>query len=67
MSGIDTNVYETHSVRAASTSKTNLRGLSIEDILQQGNWSQQSTWQTFYNINISTPAERFQNKLFSKT
>ena len=64
--GVDTNVYQAHSICAASTSKTNLRGLSTEDMLQRGNWSRKSTWQTFYNKNISTPAERLQNKLFSE-
>lgn len=65
LSGIDINTYQAHSVRAASTSKTKSRGLSTNDILKMGNWSQESTWQKFYNKNIVTPAKRFQDSLFS--
>ena len=63
LSGIDIKTFQTHSVRAASSSKFNLKGLSTRDILIRGNWSQKSTWQRYYNKNIVTASQRFQQKL----
>ena len=37
--GIDTNLFTAHSIRAASTSKAKVKGLSLENILKRGNWS----------------------------
>ena len=39
---IDTNLFNAHSTRAASTSKAKVKGLSLEDILKRGNWSNKS-------------------------
>ena len=64
-SGIDTNLFKTHSLRAASTSKVSCWGLQMKDILSNGNWSNESTWQKFYHKKISSPSERFQNALLS--
>ena len=41
--GIDTNLFKTHSLRAASTSKVSCWGLQMKDILSNGNWSNEST------------------------
>ena len=63
LSGIDTNIYQTHSLRAASSSKVHSKGLSTMDILKHGNWSQESTWQKFYHKEVQSSARRFQNTL----
>ena len=34
-----------HSTRSASTSKAGLSGLSVKEVLDQGSWSNESTWQ----------------------
>ena len=62
-SGIDTKIYQAHSVRAASTSKVRMKGLSVDDVLKRGNWSQESTWQRFYNKDIKSASLKYQEKL----
>lgn len=52
LSGIDISVYQAHSCRSASTSKAKVLGLSMEEILNRGQWSNKSTWQRFYNKEI---------------
>ena len=49
-SGINTDIFQTHSVRAASSYKVHSKGLFTDDILSMGNWSRESTWQKFYHI-----------------
>ena len=61
--GIDTQIYQAHSVRAAATSKAFMKGLSVSDIIKRGNWSQESTWQRFYNKNIKSVSSTFQEKV----
>ena len=34
--GVDTSLFNAHSTRSASTSKTEVKGLTTEDILQRG-------------------------------
>ena len=51
--GIDISTFKTHSTRSASTSKADLSGAPIEEILKRGvGWSNKSTWQKFYNKSI---------------
>ena len=61
--GIDTQIYQAHSVRAAATSKAFMKGLSVSDIIKRGNWSQESTWQRFYNKDIKSVSSTFQEKV----
>ena len=61
--GIDTKIYQAHSVRAAATSKAFMKGLSVPDIIKKGNWSRESTWQTFYNKDIKSVSTTFQEKV----
>ena len=61
--GIDTKIYQAHSVRAAATSKAFMKGLSVPDIIKKGNWSQESTWQRFYNKDIKSVSATFQEKV----
>jgi len=69
-SGVDTNVFKPHSTRSASTSKVNSKisgsGLSLKDILKRENWSNENTWQKFYNKTIKTTETKFENILLSK-
>ena len=61
LSGINTNIFKAHSTRSASTSKAGLHGLSLSDILEQGSWSNSTTWQKFYHKNVESAGEKFQN------
>ena len=58
--GVDVSKFKGHSTRAACTSKAAVRGASLSDIMDRGNWSDASTWQRFYNKTIDSPADRFQ-------
>ena len=40
MAGINTEVFKAHSTRAASSSKAEVTGVSLTDIIKQGHWSQ---------------------------
>ena len=42
--GIDRSTFKAHSTRSASTSKADLSGAPLEEILKQGCWSNKSTW-----------------------
>ena len=64
-SGIDTTIFQAHSIRAAASSKAHNMGLSTEDILKKGNWSQKSTWQKFYHKRIISASQKFQEKILS--
>ena len=46
--GIDTD-FKGHSTRAASTSKANLKGLSVKEILAKANWSSANMFYRHYN------------------
>ena len=67
LAGIDTKLFQAHSVRAAASSKVAALGLKLSDILAMGNWAQESTWQKFYHKSISSPTKRFQRTLLSGT
>ena len=62
--GIDISTFKAHSTRSASTSKADLSGAPIEEILKRGCWSNKSTWQKFYNKNIIQEGELFQEMVF---
>ena len=47
--GVNTDTFSAHSVRGASSSKAFMEGLSIQEVLDHGSWSQESTWQRFYH------------------
>ena len=61
--GIDTKIYQAHSVRAAATSKAFMKGLSVPEIIKKGNWGQESTWETVYNKDIKSVSTTFQEKV----
>jgi integrase len=64
--GIDTAAFGAHSFRSATTSAAAYRGVTIEDILDRGQWSSDSNWQKFYNREIQSGNSRFQESLFKK-
>ena len=47
-SGIDTTIFSAHSTRSATTSKTNLKGLSLKDIEKAAGWKNCKTFALFY-------------------
>ena len=63
LSGIDVSVYKAHSCRSASTSKAKVLGLSLEDILKRGQWTNISTWQRFYNKQIIRAQSSFSSTI----
>ena len=63
--GIDTKIFKGHSTRSTSTAKAGLAGLSVTDILERGSWTNASTWQRFYNRQVESSAEKYQNKVLS--
>ena len=63
LDNVDTNVFQGHSTRSASTSKVNLKGLALSDILHRGSRSRASTWQKIYSNQVISPAEKFQHAL----
>ena len=47
--GIDTQVYKSHSTRAAATSTANKLQVPIDDILKVAGWANERTFRKFYN------------------
>ena len=58
--GVDVDVFKGHSTRSASTSKACLSGISVDDILSRGSWSNESTWQKFYHKQVFSKEQLFQ-------
>ena len=50
--GINTKVSQSHSIRGASTSKTESIGVSIGTILKYARWSKENTVYKFYHRDI---------------
>ena len=61
MANINTDHFQAHSLRSASSSKANRQGVSLQDILKRGNWSQESTWQKFYHNPEKNLSLEYQN------
>ena len=66
MAGIKTDVFKAHSTRAASSSKAEVTGVSLTDIIKQGNCSQVSTFQRFYRKSIKEYDFNFQSGILNK-
>ena len=64
--GIDTLTYKAHSTRGASGSKAKAVGLSIEDIMKQGNWSNSTTFEKFYHKPIVDSTHLFQRAVITQ-
>lgn len=53
-SGIDTNQFKAHSIRAAATSKASDLSVPTPDILKAAGWSNASTFARFYKKSVKT-------------
>ena len=60
-SGIDTEVFKGHSTRSASTSKAFRCGMSTKEIMDQANWSKESTFTRFFNKPLLDESSTYQN------
>ena len=49
LSGIDTSIFTGHSTRTASASKAKQVGLNLPEIFKRGQWTNNTTFETFYN------------------
>lgn len=59
-SNIDVKKYGSHSVRSAATSKAKCSSVPVKDILQKAGWSNVNTFAKFYDRDIESSADRFQ-------
>ena len=62
LSGIDTDQFKAHSTRAASVSAC-VRYIPVEDIVKRAGWSNETTFQRFYNKTVESK-DKFQDTLF---
>lgn len=58
-SGINTEVFHPHSVRAASTSAANKAGCPLVVILKAAGWSNSNTFAKYYNKEITKKQDSF--------
>ena len=58
--GVDVDVFKGHSARSAYTSKACLSGVSMDDSLSRGSWSNESTWQKFSHKQVLLKEQLFQ-------
>ena len=61
VAGINTEAFKAHSTRSASSSKSEVTGVSLTDIIKQGHWSQTSIFQRFYRKSIKEYDSNFQS------
>ena len=52
--------FSGHSTRSASTSKADLSGLAVSEILNRGSWSNESTWKKNYHKEVIPLEQTFQ-------
>ena len=60
-SGINVNIFDSHSTRSASTSKYKISRLSSKETAKSAGWSNEKTFAKFYDKPIQ---EDFSNYLF---
>ena len=60
-SGVNVNIFGSHSTRSASTSKCKISGLSFKEIAKSAGWSNEKAFAKFYDKPIQ---EYFSNYLF---
>ena len=66
LADVDTKVFKAHSVRGASSSKALLKGLSVKEVVDQGRWSLESTWQKYYHKKVNSASKRYQDSILRK-
>ena len=57
---VGADAFKGHSTRSAPTSKACLSCISVDDMLSQGSWSDESTWQKFYHKEVLSKKQLFQ-------
>ena len=62
VNGTDTRMFKSNLARAASTTKFDVTGVSVCDIMKQGQWYNKSTFQSFYTKEI---IDHFQGSILS--
>ena len=65
LAGVNTLKYGPGSTRAASANKALNQGVSIEKILAQGCWAQESTFTKWYKKDTKTKSKSFQSAILS--
>ena len=63
--GVDTEIFQGHSVRAASCSKAARQGVPLNVILAHGGWHTSSTFQTYYNKPLVGNNKNFQKAVLT--
>ena len=58
--------FGVHSTRSTSTSKAELSGLSVKEVLDWGSWSNESIWQNFYHKENIKVGQDYQKKNFKR-
>ena len=66
LSGINAKVFTGHSTRSAGYSKAKASGVSSNDILKKGYWTQTSTFEKFYQRKILPEGEEFQSSVLKQ-
>ena len=61
LAGIDTKLFKAHSTRSASSTKALVSGLSLQEVLDRGNWSGESVLQKHYHKFVETAPARYQS------
>ena len=56
LAGVDTSYFKAHSTRGASTSKAKSRGANPQQIINQGDWKNVTTFERHYHREIAGPA-----------
>lgn len=64
---IDTSTFSAHSTRGAAASKAASSGVSIQAILKQGHWSNESTFSKFYRRESSTERNMVESAVLANT
>ncbi|XP_022807928.1 uncharacterized protein LOC111344922 [Stylophora pistillata] len=64
-SGIDVSMFESHSTRAASTSKAKSSNVPLEEIMKTAGWKSDSTFAKHYDLPIATNENIFANKVLA--
>ena len=65
--GINTDLFNAHSTRSASSLKASVVGAPSVEILKRTSWSHHSTWQRFYNKDIIQKGPVVQDMVYKES
>lgn len=66
-SGIDTSKFSGHSTRAAASAAARSSGISVDNMLSHVGWSNEKTFEKFYDKTILHNDKNFQSAILSST